>query len=122
MVDGINTGRHWHHNREYPIRKKKVPSPKIREKKKQKEICPRFCTKCGEKLIGPAKYCRPCYLETLEETVPSRDDLLNDILTMSMVQIGKKYGVSDNAVRKWLNKRELPTKYDDIKKLRESLK
>ena len=32
---------------------------------------------------------------------PVKEQLINDITTMSMVQVGKKYGVSDNAVRKW---------------------
>ncbi|MGZ4286766.1 MAG: HNH endonuclease signature motif containing protein [Solirubrobacteraceae bacterium] len=33
---------------------------------------------------------------------PSHDQLLFDVQTMSFVAVGRKYGVSDNAVRKWL--------------------
>lgn len=33
----------------------------------------------------------------------------------SLVKLAKKYGISDNAYRKWLAKRGLPTKYRDIK-------
>jgi len=33
---------------------------------------------------------------------PSYDRLLSDLQTMSFVAVGRKYGVSDNAVRKWL--------------------
>ena len=33
---------------------------------------------------------------------PSREQLLEDLSEMSMVKVGRKYGVSDNAVRKWL--------------------
>lgn len=32
---------------------------------------------------------------------PSRETLLLDISSMSMTSVGKKYGVSDNAIRKW---------------------
>ncbi len=33
---------------------------------------------------------------------PSRDQLVADLSDMSCVAVGRKYGVSDNAVRKWL--------------------
>jgi hypothetical protein len=33
---------------------------------------------------------------------PSRQTLLNELKTMSYVAVGRKYGVSDNAIRKWL--------------------
>lgn len=32
---------------------------------------------------------------------PPKDILIKDIQTLSMIKVGKKYGVSDNAVRKW---------------------
>ena len=35
---------------------------------------------------------------------------------MSFVAIGKKYGVSDNAIRKWCDKYNLPRKVSEIKK------
>lgn len=33
---------------------------------------------------------------------PSYDQLLEDLRSMSYCAVGRKYGVSDNAVRKWL--------------------
>ena len=33
---------------------------------------------------------------------PSYEQLLEDVRTMSFVAIGRKYGVTDNAVRKWI--------------------
>jgi uncharacterized protein YjcR len=33
---------------------------------------------------------------------PSYEQLLADVQAMSFLAIGKKYGVSDNAVRKWI--------------------
>lgn len=33
---------------------------------------------------------------------PWHAQLLTDLTTMSMCAVGRKYGVSDNAVRKWL--------------------
>jgi len=33
---------------------------------------------------------------------PSYEQLRADVASMSMVAVGRKYGVSDNAVRKWI--------------------
>ncbi len=33
---------------------------------------------------------------------PSHEELLEDLLSMSVCAVGRKYGVSDNAVRKWI--------------------
>jgi hypothetical protein len=39
------------------------------------------------------------------------------ILSKSFVEIGRLYGVKDNAVRKWCKKFNLPYRKSDIKKL-----
>jgi hypothetical protein len=40
--------------------------------------------------------------ETRKVTRPSYEQLTADLETMSFVAVGRKYGVSDNAIRKWL--------------------
>lgn len=45
----------------------------------------------------------------------SREELKQLIRTMPFTQIGKKYGVSDNAIRKWCDKYGLPRKVSEIK-------
>ena len=45
----------------------------------------------------------------------SREELKNLIRTTSFVQIGKKFGISDNAIRKWCVYYNLPSKVKDIK-------
>jgi len=35
-------------------------------------------------------------------TRPSKEQLLDDLKKMSWLAVGRKYGVSDNAVRKWM--------------------
>lgn len=37
---------------------------------------------------------------------PTYEQLKYDIDVMPMIYVGKKYGVSDNAVRKWISKYE----------------
>lgn len=41
------------------------------------------------------------------------------IRTMSFTQIGKKFGLSDNAIRKWCDKYGLPKKKTEIKEYSE---
>ena len=59
--------------------------------------------------------------ETKEETKPifstkpNREQLKMDIRTMPMLQVGYKYSVSDNAVRKWCKSYNLPSRVSDIK-------
>ena len=47
---------------------------------------------------------------------PTREQLKMDIRSMPMVQVGSKYLVSDNAVRKWCKSYNLPARVSDIKK------
>jgi len=48
------------------------------------------CVACAQKLSRKVKQ------------RPTREQLLEDTRTMSVVDIGKKYGVSDNCIRKWI--------------------
>lgn len=52
---------------------------------------------------------------------PEKDEMVKLISSLSLVQIGNMYGVSDNAIRGWLKWYNLPYKYNDITKfLREN--
>ena len=65
------------------------------------------CDKCG---IGITKYaksglCRSCYGKKYvprKANRPSKEQLLREIEETNYCAVGRKYGVSDNAVRKWL--------------------
>lgn len=46
---------------------------------------------------------------------PSRDELKSLIRSTSFVQIGKRYEVSDNAIRRWCKSYNLPFRVSDIK-------
>ena len=45
----------------------------------------------------------------------SRDELKSLIRTKSFLEIGRLFSVSDNAVRKWCIKYDLPSRVKDIK-------
>lgn len=64
------------------------------------------CLTCGTLFLGKGKvnkYCSAaCYgLACRKVAWPDKGTLEEDISSMSWVAVGRKYGVSDNAVRKW---------------------
>ena len=54
---------------------------------------------CGGTHNKPPRMPRP---ERRKVARPSYEQLMVDVESMSMVAVGRKYGVSDNAVRKWI--------------------
>lgn len=59
----------------------------------------RYCSReCGVHSKGP----RDPQPERRKVTRPSYEQLKIDVQAMSLLAVGRKYGVSDNAVRKWL--------------------
>jgi hypothetical protein len=77
----------------------------------------KFCQSCGVKIDKGATYCRPCY-DIVQRTVanrPTRIELKNKIRQDSFTNIGKEYGVSDNTIRKWCKRYQLPYRIQDVK-------
>ena len=74
--------------------------------KPKKTLEPKYCLCCGKELIGRYrrnKYCsQECAHIANGSKRPSVFDLINDFKELkSFVQVGHKYGVTDNAVKKW---------------------
>lgn len=70
----------------------------IIELKNNKKICD-----CGEIILKDSNTCRKCYNKKQRKVErPSYEQLLNEINESNYVQVGKKYGVSDNTIRKWV--------------------
>ena len=60
------------------------------------------CKQCGKTIHNRSTLCVDCARKTQRHVNrPSKDILIEDIKSMPMVAIGKKYGVSDNAIRRW---------------------
>lgn len=78
-----------------------------------------YCIKCNENLVSEkGNLCRKCSNE-IQQTIerPSREELKDLIRRNSFVEIGKKYQVSDNAIRKWCKAINLPYQKTYIKSL-----
>lgn len=62
----------------------------------------RYCCQACWGTVAAVKYKGGSHPERRKVPRPSYDQLTTDVQGMSFVAIGPKYGVSDNAVRKWL--------------------
>lgn len=73
---------------------------KIKETKEKKI---KFC-ECGIIIKTNSKTCKDCYKRTTKVERPKFQVLINDISELGYSGTGRKYGVSDNAIRKWVKK------------------
>jgi hypothetical protein len=61
------------------------------------------CIDCSTPIVKNATRCVPCHLRTTRKvTRPPLETLLKEIKETSYLAVGKKYGVTDNSVRKWI--------------------
>lgn len=78
-----------------------------------------YCKDCGKEITRNATYCTMCSRKHTRKVKdrPDKEQLLIDFKQLkSIVQVGHKYNVSDNAIRKWFFAYDLPTKVSDLKK------
>lgn len=72
-----------------------------------------YCKKCSEDLNIKRKLFKYKNRKVLER--PSKENFWELVSSKSFLEIGRMYGVSDNAVRKWCKQYNLPFKKKDIK-------
>ena len=107
-ISMINTGETWsEQDRTYPIRSFSILA--------SNEIY--YCEKCGKEIATKnANLCAECYSVYRRKVErPSKDELKHLIRATSFLQIGKTYGVSDNAIRKWCKSYGIPYQQKEIK-------
>ena len=100
---------------------KQNPELKFKEvkkeiKKKTKET--HICLNCGKKLYKKCKtgLCLECYNKEKNNNIPSKQQLLKDVEELhSITAIGRKYGLTDNAVKRWFKKYNLSYYKEDIR-------
>lgn len=106
-ISDINLGHSWlQQDLIYPLQKSKA--------KKY------YCLDCGKEISKKANYCVECaHKHQRHVERPSRDELKKLIREESFLSIGKKYNVTDNAIRKWCDSYGLPRKKSEIKSFSE---
>ena len=83
----------------------------------------KYCPDCGNPIGNHSEYCKHCApkhrpnpsIKIKEEDRPSKEELLKLIKTTSFTEIGRMYGVTDNAIRKWCKKYEIPSTKKELK-------
>lgn len=76
------------------------------------------CPSCGSPVAKNGSYCVACAHEMLRKVErPTKEELKKLVRTTSFVQVGKIYGVSDTAIRKWCKGYGLPSKSKEIKQI-----
>lgn len=115
----INVGNTWRKESElYPIRRTAI------EQNKQQIVIMKdsdhkyftitkgitICKSCGKTITDNCKttLCFDCYNKQKTEYIPDKEELFDLLLHNSFVKVGKMYNVSDNAVRKWCDKYNIP--------------
>lgn len=106
-VSRINTGEsHYQDNEQYPLR----PT---------KNVEGYYCIDCGKRITRGSTRCVKCSNKAKCTIFIPREELKEMIRTKSFVEIGSNFNVSDNAIRKWCKKYNLPFRKKDIKEYSE---
>ena len=111
-IRDINVGRTWCNSKlTYPLHISKYDST---YKQKQKF----YCIDCGKEISRNSTRCSLCEAKNkiipLEEMLVTREELKDMIRTISFTEIGRKLGYSDNTIRKWCTKFNLPRTKKEI--------
>lgn len=80
---------------------------KIRDRVKasKKEAEKKFCSGCSKQIYSRSKsgICQDCYSKGCRKVErPDLETLLAEVAASNFCAVGRKYGVSDNAIRKWI--------------------
>ena len=121
---GINYAAKYYYEKAHKLIEENNIIQKPKKEKQQKtkpqkkiKIEANHCIDCGKIIDNRSQRCEECEHKRQRKTKwPQRDELKNLIRTESFSSIGKKYNVSDNAIRKWCKNYNLPTKKSEIKK------
>lgn len=103
----ITSKEHVHHKdgdrKNNKLENLELLSPTEHAYKHHPQRITRPCEVCGTYTKNDY-YCSDKCAKLARRTVkrPPLEQLLQDISNMSMLAVGKKYGVSDNAIRKWI--------------------
>lgn len=75
-----------------------------------------ICKTCGTEISYGSDYCRECYGKSLRVVErPSPEILFEELRASNFSAVGRKYGVTDNTIRKWCKAYGMSTKSADYK-------
>lgn len=83
-----------------------------------KRAIPIFCSKCNKQITRDAKtgMCYECYIKTTRVVErPTKEELESLLRETNFSSVGRKFGVSDNSIRKWCRLYGMSTKAKNYK-------
>lgn len=84
------------------------------QKEQEKKI--NKCKQCGAEIDRQAYYCIECWrILSRKAERPSREELKQLIRNNTFADLSRMFDVSDNSIKKWCKKYELPHRTSDIK-------
>lgn len=116
-----NNNNNYNKAEDYEIEKILLKYENINTEKMQQNIShlnkkSNVCQICGKEITYKATLCKEC--ARLNSRVvaerPPREELKDLIRNNTMIQVGKKFGVTDNTIRKWCKAVNLPSKKKEI--------
>lgn len=96
VCNRLNISNANHYSIKNKIKKFDI-SLKIREEK-EKNKC-----ECGKEIFRTSEYCEKCYqVKSRKVERPDISIVISEVEQFGFCAVGRKYGVSDNAIRKWI--------------------
>lgn len=110
-IQSINVGRSWvREGLVYPLHNSKYCTSSNQN----------YCIDCGKEIFKSSTRCVACENLRRRKKDPNdtvfREELKNLIRNKTFTEIGKQFNVSDNAIKKWCKKYNLPHLKSEIKK------
>lgn len=94
-----------------PTKKLKESYIKYKERFSNNNYTKHYCPECGKEVSKEGNKCPECAAKSSRKVDrPEQEELLQLIQTESFCEIGRRYGVTDNAVRKWCRHYNIPSK------------
>lgn len=123
-IRDINNGWSWsylrpeltyplYYSKKHPSYSKQIETNPLMKKKKEKQK--NYCPKCGKEISLKASHCQECAIVWKGNYPSNPEEIVKDITELGFMGAGRKYGVSDNSLRKHCKRLGLPTHSSDYK-------
>jgi very-short-patch-repair endonuclease len=74
-----------------------------KKKKRKRKVKEKSYCNCGNEKTNSSEMCFVCYgLSQRKVERPTKETLIREVNNLGYCAVGRKYGVSDNAIRKWI--------------------
>ena len=102
---------------QYQVFNEKEAEKLIQETDAKLKMQPRYCSICGKPITRDSKSGKCVDCVRINPNRPSREELKDLIYNFSFEEIGRKYSITGNSVKKWCKALNLPCLRSEINKI-----